>query len=189
MPCDHPCSSATFQVAYYGLLQLFLTPRAVYILVWNMEEKANDKGDLGRLDITKWLKSLSFHVPDANVILVGNKYDTVQDGHGMSERVERWSREWLDGWAKHPGRGQALHKLCLEQDVSLVSCKPLKKHWFLRHTAQNTAETQWGCDRNTPGLLHLIVHNGDERRSMEYFLPDMWWHSLEFLNELSFKSR
>ncbi|CAM9992334.1 unnamed protein product, partial [Ectocarpus fasciculatus] len=66
------------QVVYYGLLQLFLTPRAVYLLVWDAA-KASEMKDLNLEDlaIAPWLRHLTFRVPNANVILVGNKCDRV----------------------------------------------------------------------------------------------------------------
>ncbi|CAN0552218.1 unnamed protein product, partial [Laminaria digitata] len=66
------------QVVYYGLLQLFLTPRAVYMLVWDAAEASKmDDLDLEDLAIAPWLRHLTFRVPDANVVLVGNKRDRV----------------------------------------------------------------------------------------------------------------
>ncbi|CAM9994250.1 unnamed protein product, partial [Ectocarpus sp. 13 AM-2016] len=53
------------QVVYYGLLQFFLTPHAVYLLVWDAAKASKMKGlNLEDLAIAPWLRYLTFRVPD-----------------------------------------------------------------------------------------------------------------------------
>ncbi|CAN0471433.1 unnamed protein product, partial [Discosporangium mesarthrocarpum] len=72
------------QVAYYGLLQLFLTAQALFLLVWDVSklnpsvEEDQVQRDIRRLEelgVRPWLRSLSFRLPGADVILVGTKCD------------------------------------------------------------------------------------------------------------------
>eukprot|EP00752_Nemacystus_decipiens_P014806 g13180.t1 len=54
------------QVVYYGLLQLFLTRRAVYLLVWNAEEASKmDELDLEDLAIAPWLRAVTMCLPSS----------------------------------------------------------------------------------------------------------------------------
>ncbi|CAN0503710.1 unnamed protein product, partial [Discosporangium mesarthrocarpum] len=72
------------QVAYYGLLQLFLTAQALFLLVWDVsklkqrvpeDQVQKDIGQLEELGVRPWLRCLSFRLPGADVILVGSKCD------------------------------------------------------------------------------------------------------------------
>eukprot|EP00903_Cladosiphon_okamuranus_P022522 g20719.t1 len=87
-------------VVYYGFLQLFLTPRAVYLLVWDAAEASEmDDLDLEELAIAPWLRYLNFRVPDASVTLGGDKWDrVVKAKRHVVKEVEDQSYEWLSSW-------------------------------------------------------------------------------------------
>lgn len=113
------------KVVYYGLLQLFLTPRAVYLLVWDAAKASKmDRLDLESLAITPWLGYLTFRVPDANVVLVGNKWDRVaRVNHAVAADVDHQSHQSLAAWIEEV-RGRHPHELSLEDGVSLTSYSP-----------------------------------------------------------------
>ncbi|CAN0357848.1 unnamed protein product, partial [Ectocarpus fasciculatus] len=102
------------QVVYYGLLQLFLTPRAVYLLVWDAADASEMDGlNLEGLAIAPWLRYLTFRVPDANVVLVGNKWDRVVSARrAVADDVEGESRQWLKSWMEK-AHGHQPHGLSL----------------------------------------------------------------------------
>ncbi|CAN0543289.1 unnamed protein product, partial [Ectocarpus sp. 12 AP-2014] len=71
------------QVAYTGLLQMFLTPRSVCVLACNTGEFGQRRGSehcgeveeedcrkLEELRVCDWLRSISRRVPNSDVILV-----------------------------------------------------------------------------------------------------------------------
>ncbi|CAM9927172.1 unnamed protein product [Laminaria digitata] len=178
------------QVAYYGLLQLFLTRHAVYLLVWDAEQASKtDDLDLEDLVIAPWLRYMTFRVPDANVVLVGNKWDRVERAkHTVASDVETRSRECLAAWIKiKKARGHQPHALTLEAGVSLVSCAPR-----VRVKASLVGgKTSWPCDKSKPGLLHRITHNpptganpAGDTRAVTMSLPPSYRLALEMLEEL-----
>jgi len=59
------------QSLYYNTHQFFLSPRGVYLLVWNVRLGSEYAG----LDF--WLNSISCHAPDAPVFVVGTHIDEV----------------------------------------------------------------------------------------------------------------
>lgn len=196
------CTTPTVnQVVYYGLLQLFLTPRALYILVWDAKEArkigALNVENLEDLAIAPWLRYLTFRVPDATVVLVGNKCDSfTEDEGGLASDVERQSRVWLAKWTEKAHQRQA-HQLCLEKGVSLVSCAPRGED---SRAALFDGELVWPCDRTRPGLLNRIVRNPvpettegapavGTSRGMTMCLPSSWQLALEVLEEQASRSR
>ncbi|CAM9384894.1 unnamed protein product, partial [Sphacelaria rigidula] len=173
------------QVVYYGLLQLFLTPRAVYLLVWDAERASMIDGlNLEDLGIAPWLRNLTFRVPDANLILVGNKWDRVERAEDrVAGKVEDRSRKWLTNWIES-ARGHQPHRLSLEDGVSLVSCVPLGSGERL------SGATGWPCDRSEPGLLHRITHSPDgHTRALKMCLPQSYVLALQVLEEVASSSR
>eukprot|EP00752_Nemacystus_decipiens_P016125 g14419.t2 len=176
------------QVVYYGLLQLFLTPRAVYLLAWDAAKASKmDALDLEELAIAPWLRYLTFRVPDANVLLVGNKWDEVVKSKEQVEvDVETQSGRWLSAWEEKAHRHKP-QRLSLEAGVSLVSCAPS----VLRTMASSVGKgTGWPCDRSTPGLFHRIIYNSDgEKRAVTMTLPRSYQLALEMLKELTPSSR
>eukprot|EP00903_Cladosiphon_okamuranus_P006504 g6358.t1 len=184
---DHPIRifDCAGQVVYYGLLQLFLTPRAVYLLVWDAENASNMVWDdenasfnLESLSIAPWLRNLTFRVPDANVVLVGNKWDLVGSGDKVDSEVERQSHDWLASWTKKAHRHQP-NGLSLENGVSLVSC-----------ARQADMGTGWPCDWSEKGLFRRITHNpADRTRAVTMRLPESYRLALEELEELAASCR
>ncbi|CAN0286004.1 unnamed protein product [Ectocarpus sp. 12 AP-2014] len=193
------------QMAYYGLLQLFLTHRAVYLLVWDAsqegcnETSASTTDDLQTLGILPWLTALSFRLPGGDVILVGNKCDLrsgAQDSadHAAS-RVESACRGWLARVRSSGGR-----TVEIEKGTSLTSCAP--PGWWayltsgaLRGLAWITGyKMGWPCDwsagamggNHPPSLVDRIVRAGDNGplRAEEMVLPQSWGLALSFLRDL-----
>ncbi|CAM9802047.1 unnamed protein product, partial [Sphacelaria rigidula] len=143
------------KVAYYGLLQLFLTPRSLYLLVWDAEKACQmNELDLEDLGIAPWLRYLTFRVPDADVVLVGNKWDRVEKAkRGVVLDVEHESREILGSWRARAD-GYRPGRLTLEEGVSCVSCA-----WSVPGVLASIGlRTGWPCDKSMPGLFHRIVH-------------------------------
>ncbi|CAN0131334.1 unnamed protein product [Pylaiella littoralis] len=188
------------QVVYYGLLQLFLTPRAVYLLVWDAAKASKmDDLDLEDLAIAPWLRYLTFRVPDANVILVGNKWDrVVKAKQEVSVEVEDQSRQWLSSWTEK-AHGHQTQRLSLEDGVSLVSCAPSVLGVLAPSFGMGTG---WPCDRScdkrTPGLFHRILCNPvddkravtmDDSRAVTMHLPPSYQLALEMLEKLASSSR
>ncbi|CAM9558113.1 unnamed protein product, partial [Hapterophycus canaliculatus] len=174
------------QVVYYGLLQLFLTPRAVYLLVLDAEDAskmewgAENASNLESLAIAPWLRHLTFRVPSANVVLVGNKSDLVANKDEVASEVQRQSQEWLASW-KESVPGHEPRGVSLEGGVSLVSCAP--SGCFALPSRRGRG---WHCDKNKPGLLGRITHdvNGDAR-ALTMRLPSSYHLALELLEKLA----
>lgn len=199
------------QVAYYGLLQLFLTRRAVYLLVWDAsQEGCNGTGvvstteDLQTLGILPWLAALSFRLPGGDVILVGNKCDLrsgAQDSAAQAaSRVESACRRWLARVCSSGGR-----VVEIEQGTSLTSCAP--PGWWA-YIANSTLrglawisgyKLGWPCDwsggawggNRPPSLVDRIVRVGGSGplRAQEMVLPQSWELALTFLRDLSGSER
>ncbi|CAM9667225.1 unnamed protein product [Ectocarpus sp. 8 AP-2014] len=176
------------QVVYYGLLQLFLTPHAVYLLVWDAAKASEMDGlNLEDLAIAPWLRYLTFRVPDANVILVGNKWDrVVRARRTVADDVERESRRWLKSWMEK-AHGHQPHGLSLEDGVSLVSCA---QSGLGVSAPSFGGGTGWPCDKSRPGLFHRMIHDPvDDKRTVTMHLPPSYRLALEMLEELASSSR
>ncbi|CAN0085093.1 unnamed protein product [Pylaiella littoralis] len=193
------------QVAYYGLLQLFLTRRAVYLLVWNVSQEGSDESgiDLQALGILPWLTALSFRLPGGDVILVGNKCDLrsgAQDSAAhAAARVESACRDWLTRVSSSGGRA-----IEIENGSSLTSCA-LPGWWaYLTSGALRGLAWIWGykmrwpCDWKVgamsgihpPSLVECIVRAGDgPQRAEEMVLPHSWELALSFYRDLSENGR
>ncbi|CAN0094526.1 unnamed protein product, partial [Laminaria digitata] len=88
------------QVAYTGLLQMFLTPRAVCLVVCNAgafgqqgggaeDQIEEDIRNLEELRVCDWLRSISYRVPGSDVILVATKCDLAGgSAHGIAQRMD-----------------------------------------------------------------------------------------------------
>lgn len=61
-------------------------------MVWDAK---NSSKNIESLAIAPWLWLLTYRVPDANVVLVGNKWDLVVSNHSGESEVESQSRAWL----------------------------------------------------------------------------------------------
>ncbi|CAM9894635.1 unnamed protein product [Ectocarpus sp. 12 AP-2014] len=100
------------QVAHTGLLQLFLTPQVIHLLVVDMPSVVGNiengtSNPLQNLGALRWVRSLSFRVPVAAVILVGSMCDRVKDTDGETTEarlsraagmVEDNIRSWIHKW-------------------------------------------------------------------------------------------
>ncbi|CAB1118449.1 unnamed protein product [Ectocarpus sp. CCAP 1310/34] len=155
------------QVVYYGLLQQFLTPRAVYLLVWDTAKASEMNGlNLEDLAIAPRLRCLTFRVPDANMVLVGNKLDRVAKARRtVADDLESESRQWLN----------------------LVSCSPSGLGILAPSFG---ARTDWPCGKSTPELFHRIIFNPvDDKRAVTMHIPPGYQVALEMLEELASSSR
>lgn len=152
-------------------------------LVWDAK---NSLKNLESLAIAPWLRHLTFRVPDANVVLVGNKWDLVQSNHSVASEVDSLSREWLGSWIKK-AHGHQPRELSLEDGVSLVSCA----RSILAARARSFGGGKgWPCDKNSPGLFRRITHNGaGDRRALTMSLPRSYHLALQVLEKLALCSR
>lgn len=146
-----------------------------------------DDLNLEDLSISPWLRYLTFRVPDANVVLVGNKWDrVVKVKHRIADDVERQSRKWLTEWIKNPNALQP-HGLALEDGVSLVSCASSRLGVLAPSFGGGTG---WPCDKNRPGLFHRIMRNpAGDTRAVTMCLPPSYRIALGVLEKLALCSR
>lgn len=145
-----------------------------------------DELNLEDLAIAPWLRQMTFRVPDANVVLVGNKWDLVAEANLHVEvDVERESRKWLTAWIES-AHGHQPPQLSLEAGVSLVSCAPSGGAGWAPSFGGRKA---WPCDKKKPGqpgLLHRIIYNPvDGTRAVTMRLPSGYVLALNLLEELS----
>ncbi|CAN0218727.1 unnamed protein product, partial [Scytosiphon promiscuus] len=178
------------QVAYTGLLQMFLTPRAVCVLVCNAEAfgqrgggGSQDKEDCRKLEelrVCDWLRSISWRVPDNDVILVATKCDLAGgNSREIGRRMEKACRTWLKVWVR-----DGLRPARLEEGVSLTSCCVAGANGHGEGGAGNHAsEGSWACDWRdgadedpSPSLLHRLVNkrDGSGLRGGHLVLPRSW---------------
>ncbi|XP_064627387.1 leucine-rich repeat serine/threonine-protein kinase 1-like [Lineus longissimus] len=68
---------------YYATHQYFLSKRALYLVVWNMEH-----GDNGIKGLHQWLVNIQARVPDSNVIIVGTHLDHMKTSTYPKECVQ-----------------------------------------------------------------------------------------------------
>ncbi|CAN0500990.1 unnamed protein product, partial [Discosporangium mesarthrocarpum] len=123
--------------------------------------------------VRPWLRSLSFRLPGADVILVGTKCD-VNEGPppNAAQRIEGACRKWLDQWYHPTSTKRSGSPLCIEDGVSLISCGG----------DSEGKESQWPCDwpqdsggGDSSSLLHRVVHKNDGTlRSVRMVLPLSW---------------
>lgn len=170
-----------FQVAYTGLLQMFLTQRAVIFVVCNAGafregdsgEAADDQLDddiwkLEYLGVCDWLRWISWRVPDSDVLLVATKCDLVQGmASGVARRMDTACRSWLNSWSSH-----GMNYVCVEDGVSLTSCVA---------TAGN--------NHDGGGLEHILERviykpHGRGPRGASMVLPYSWHIALVVLRAL-----
>ncbi|CAN0557800.1 unnamed protein product [Ectocarpus sp. 12 AP-2014] len=190
------------QVAYTGLLQMFLTPRFVFVLVCNAEEFGQQLGshdideveeDCRKLEGLRecdWLRSISRRVPGNDVILVATKCDLVSGTvEETGRRLEHACRTWLSSWVRN-----GMESVRLEHHVSLTSYFPIGVSEHGESSRGNHALKQgWACDWrdvegdvSSPSLLYRLVNKPDEGglRGVQMVLPRSWDVALTFLNSL-----
>lgn len=185
---------------------MFLSPRAVSLLVCNTElfsqgddctsdkdQLQKDLNKLQELRICDWLRSLSFRIPDSDVVVVATKCDLVPGGmaDGIAWRVERAVRSWLERW-----RDSEMTAVHVEDRVSLTSCvatsAPEEEGEDVLGKRKQPDESMWACDwREVVGddsktsLLDRVLYNrkGD-LRGADMVLPRSWNVALEVLEAL-----
>ncbi|CAB1115508.1 unnamed protein product [Ectocarpus sp. CCAP 1310/34] len=143
------------QVAYTGLLQMFLTPRSVCVLVCNagefeqrlrsdnIDQVEEDCRKLEGLRVCDWLRSISRRVPGNDVILVATKCDLVSGNvEETGRRMEHACQTWLSSWVR-----DGMDAVRLERHVSLTSCFPIVVGEHGESSPGNHASKQgWACD-------------------------------------------
>ncbi|CAM9446096.1 unnamed protein product [Ectocarpus sp. 4 AP-2014] len=191
------------QVAYTGLLQMFLTPRAVCVLACNAESFGQQRGTcetggqvkedcrkLEELRVCDWLRSISRRVPDNDVILVATKCDLVGGNAGeIGKRIELASRTWLASWVR-----SGMQPVRLEPGVCLTSCCTTKVCEDGEKSTRNHAmEGGWTCDwrdgkddNPSPSLLHRLANkpDGGDLRGAQMVIPRSWDIALTVLEAL-----
>ncbi|CAM9881019.1 unnamed protein product [Ectocarpus sp. 12 AP-2014] len=190
------------QVAYTGLLQMFLTPRSVCVLVCNAAEFGQQLGSdnvdqveedcrkLEALRVCDWLRSISRRVPGNDVILVATKCDLVSgNAEETGRRLEHACLMWLSTWVRN-----GMHPVRLEPHVSLTSCFPIGDGEHGEGNPGSDASKQgWACDwrhmegdRSSPSLLYRLVNKPDEGglRGVQMVLPRSWDIALTVLEAL-----
>ncbi|CAN0189484.1 unnamed protein product [Scytosiphon promiscuus] len=197
------------QVAYTGLLQMFLTPRSVCVLVCDaaaFEYMGNgtdgqveeDCRKLEELRVCDWLRSISLRVPGNVVILVATKCDLAGGNPGETgRRIEEACRTWLADWVRdgmQPVRvedGVCLTSCCVRVEDG-VCCSGFSKRGNDRG-GNHSLERDWACDwrdntdeNPSPSLLHRLVHKSDGSglRGAQMVLPRSWDIALTFLEAL-----
>eukprot|EP00752_Nemacystus_decipiens_P018192 g16322.t1 len=189
------------QVAYTGLLQMFLTPRSVCVLVCNAAAfgaSASGVGDqverdcrkLEELCVCDWLRSISQRVPDNEVILVATKCDLAGgNARETGRRLETACRTWLASWTR-----AGMKPVTVEEGVSLTSCCVSEIDGKGETSmGDRSSKGDWTCDwrddtgdSGSPGLLHRLVNkrDGGGLRGAQMVLPRSWDVALTFLEAL-----
>lgn len=197
------------QVAYTGLLQMFLTPRSVCVLVCNAEEfgkPSNAGGDqldrdcrkLEELRVCDWMRSISQRVPENDVILVATKCDrAARNPPEIGRRMEEACKTWLAEWSR-----QGMRAVRLEHGVCLTSCCVTGEETACcggfgkqrtKSSGNRFAAGEWTCDwrdstddNPPPRLLDrlMIKRDGGGPRGAEMVLPRSWNIALNFLEAL-----
>eukprot|EP00752_Nemacystus_decipiens_P014395 g12804.t1 len=67
------------QVDYYGLHQLFMTERAVYVMTWDAAKYLHRKEELVE-ELMGWISALHLRAPYCTVVLVGTHSDKIAGG-------------------------------------------------------------------------------------------------------------
>lgn len=202
-----PLSLCRTQESYYASLQLFLTPNAVYVLVVDIAKavynvEANAQNPLGELGVLRWVRSLTYRVPKAAVVLVGTKCDLVKDVASLSSAdrlgaaaatVETSVRSSIKTWsaraaatksARSRSSNKPLSKIRVEKGMSLVS--------FAEQVPPPQVDDGkgWSCDVNEPGLLaRLLCDSNETKRAVSMRLPLPWQRALECLDECATRLR
>eukprot|EP00752_Nemacystus_decipiens_P012467 g11041.t2 len=192
------------QVAYTGLLQMFLTPRSVCVLVCDAEAFActgnetdgqmeRDIGKLEELRVCDWLRSISLRVPGDDVILVATKCDLVGGNpREIGRRIGEACRTWLASWV-----AADMQPVKVEDSVSLTSCRASEVDGSGQgesSSERRALERGWECDwpgniadeNDSPSLIHRVVHESDgfSLRGAQMVLPRSWDIALAVLEAL-----
>ncbi|CAM9463484.1 unnamed protein product [Scytosiphon promiscuus] len=192
------------QVAYTGLLQMFLSPRAVTLLACNagafgeqdVRSISGDllKGDLHRLQelrVCDWLRSLSFRIPDSDVVVVATKCDLAGGmAANLAGRIESAVHKWVEDWSDCQ-----MPAVRVEDGISLTSCVDSaqgERTDAVWGKSREPGESVWACDwledsRDgfPQGLLHRVMYNNaGNLRGAALVLPRSWEIALRVLDAL-----
>ncbi|CAM9861472.1 unnamed protein product [Ectocarpus sp. 4 AP-2014] len=193
------------QVAYTGLLQMFLSPRAVSLLVCDtgafgqrdnsLTDRDQLKKDLSKLQelrVCDWLRSLSFRIPDSDVVMVATKCDLAAGmAADAAERMACGAGNWIESWS-----GAGMTAVRVEDGVSLTSCfapTPNEDGGAALGTGKSPEEeSTWVCDwregmcvESRPSLLHRVMYNSKgDLRGASLVLPRGWNIGLGVLDAL-----
>ena len=157
------------------------------------DQLERDLSKLQQLRVCDWLRSLSFRIPDSDVVVVATKCDLTVGGTAtnLAERMERAIRRWLERW-----RGSEMTAVRVEDGVSLTSCAassaPEEDGDDVLGERKKPDGSLWACDwvedvRDDlpPSLLHRAVYNSKgELRGAALVLPRSWNMALEVLEAL-----
>ena len=208
-------------MAYTGLLQMFLTPRAVCLVVCDAgafgQQCGREDGqieedirNLENLRVCDWLRSISYRVPNSEVILVATKCDLAGgNAADIGQRMEAACREWLRTWVD-----AGMAPVRLEDGVCRTSCivKTTPTNIFQRGEAAFgfpsssvfgqqeaaretcTGRLDWECDwrgmteEPPPSMLYRVVNKRDASglRGAEMVLPNGWAVALTVLDALEY---
>ena len=211
-------------MAYTGLLQMFLTPRAVCLVVCDagafgqqgggeVGQIEEDIRNLDSLRVCDWLRSISYRVPESEVILVATKCDLAGGNvAGIAQRMNAACRMWLDRWS-----GDGMAPVRVEDGVCQTSClvKTTPTNILRRTEATfggfltsfffGTKETapgnrtggglDWECDWCDDGaaepmttMLDRVLNkkDGSGLRGAEMVLPHSWDIALTVLEALEY---
>ncbi|CAM9320287.1 unnamed protein product [Scytosiphon promiscuus] len=189
------------QVAYTGLLQMFLTPRSVCLLVCDAQafgqpgsggqgEIKEDCRKLEELRVCDWLRSISRRVPHNDVILVATKCDLAGGkSREIGRRIEVACRRWLTSWVR-----DGMQPVRLEEGVCLTSCCATAVDAKIEAgTGNDASKGNWACDWTderdedpSRSLLHRLVYkrDGGGLRGAQMVLPRSWDIALIVLGAL-----
>lgn len=205
MTCACPTSRGlTFrQVAYTGLLQMFLTPRSVCVLACNVDafvqqrgsisdakQLSDDVGVLEKASVLDWIRSMSRRVPGSDVILVATKCDLAGgNAKAIGRRIEHACRRWLKSWVR-----DGMLPVRMEEGVCLTSCcSTATSEKGEASEGVHAPQEGWACDWRegtgedpSVGLLHRLVNKPGGRglRGAQMVLPRSWDVALTVLEGL-----
>ncbi|CBJ26194.1 LRR-GTPase of the ROCO family, putative pseudogene [Ectocarpus siliculosus] len=185
-----------------GQLQMYLTPRAVCVLVCNAESFGQQRGretgghvtgdcrNMEELRVCPWLRSISRRVPDNDVILVATKCDLAgENTRDIGRRIGHACRTWLSSWVR-----DGMYPVRLERGVCLASCRPIRLNEHGERSAGNEVlQGGWACDWRdmeadspSPSLIHRLVNKPDRGglRGARMVLPRSWDIALSVLEAL-----
>ena len=184
---------------------MFLSPRAVTLLVCDtggfverggcssgQDQLKQDLVRLRELRVCDWLRSLSFRIPDSDVIVVATKCDLVAGiATTLAGRIEPAIQKWLNHWSD-----AEMTAVRVEDGVSLTSCvaasAPKEDEEDSSRERGAPGYSTWACDWSEdtrdpplPSLLHRVMYeNKGGLRGATMVLPMSWNIALAVLEAL-----
>lgn len=145
---------------------------------------------LQELRVCDRLRSLSFRIPDSDVVVVATKCDLVGGmAADLTRRMERAVLGWLEKW-----RGSQMTAVRVEDGVSLTICiatlAPEEEGGATVWKRSMPEESMWTCDwgedmrdDSQPSLLRRIIYNSKgDLRGAATVLSRSWNVALEVLD-------